>query len=259
MGTGDAVRHEESERSAQARLALARGPRSGEVEPDDDKYRTILLDPPWDIEQKGARGAIRHYKLMDLDRIAALPVADLAAVDAHLYLWTTNATLRVGYDIAAGWGFTVRAPFHWLKPRLGLGQYMRHCSETLLFATRGRAPVQCRSQINWMIAPVQDHSHKPEEVYAVAERLSQPRRLEMFARRRRAGWDSWGDQVDSDLIIPGFPVPSDSLTRSAQPSCSPRNIRPANVAQSADGHRADSKTDDSSDDRRLSQTEASDG
>jgi N6-adenosine-specific RNA methylase IME4 len=173
------------------------------------RYRTILADPPWDIEQKGGRGAIAHYPLLNLDRIKQLPVSELAADDAHLWLWVTNATLRDGYDVAEVWGFTVRSPLTWVKFRLGLGNYLRNATEHLLFATRGKAPVNFRSQPTWINAPVQDHSHKPEEQYALIERISPGPYLELFARRRQPGWDAWGNEVPSDLSLPGYPVPSD--------------------------------------------------
>lgn len=176
------------------------------------RFRTILADPPWDVQQKGDRGAERHYPLMTLDRIKQLPVADLATADAHLWLWVTNATLRDGYDVAEAWGFTVRSPLTWVKFRLGLGNYLRNSTEHLLFATRGKAPVNFRSQPTWINAPVQDHSHKPEEQYALIERISPGPYLELFARRRpptTAGWSVWGNQIQSDVTLPGFPVPSD--------------------------------------------------
>lgn len=177
-----------------------------------DKFRTILADPPWDIHQQGAKGAGRHYRLMTLERIKAMPVADLAEDDAHLWLWVTNATLREGYEVADAWGFTVRSPLTWIKFRLGLGAYLRNATEHLLFATRGKAPVQFRSQPTWINAPVQEHSVKPAEQFAVIERVSPGPYLELFARRRppsRAPWFVWGNEVASDVTISGYPVPSD--------------------------------------------------
>ena len=187
-------------------------------EPMSPRFRTILADPPWDIQQKGARGAEMHYDLMSLDQIKAMPVADLAEDDAHLWLWVTNGTLRHGYDVAEAWGFTVRSPLTWIKFRLGLGNYLRNATEHVLFATRGRAPVNFNSQPTWINAPVQDHSHKPEEQYALIERVSSGPYLELFARRRpssTADWSVWGNEVDSDVVIPGCPVPSDVLHRRA--------------------------------------------
>lgn len=173
-----------------------------------EKYRTILADPPWPTNQVGRYGADQHYNLMPIEEIARLPVSDLAAEDAHLWLWVTNSTLRAGYDIAEAWGFTVRSPLTWIKFRLGLGVYLRNSTEHLLFATRGNAPVRFRSQPTWLAAPVQNHSHKPEEQYAIIERISQGPFLELFARRHQPGWDAWGNEIDSDITIPGYPVPT---------------------------------------------------
>lgn len=176
------------------------------------KFRTILADCPWDVEQKGARGAIKHYDLMTLDQLKAMPIADIAADDAHLWFWVTNATLRAGYDVIESWGFTPRSPLTWIKPRFTLGVYLRNATEHLIFATRGKAPVQFRSQPTWMFAPLQDHSHKPEEQFAVIERVSPGPYLELFARRQPPSdkvWSIWGNEVESDISIPGYPVPSD--------------------------------------------------
>ena len=171
-------------------------------------FRTILADPPWDVEQKGKRGAQAHYQLMNLAAIKAMPIGDLAAADAHLWLWVTNATLRAGYDVMEAWGFTARSPLTWIKPRLGLGNYLRNATEHLILGTRGDAPVQFRAQPTWMFAPLQDHSHKPEEQYAVIERVSDGPYLELFARRRpptRADWSVWGNEVDSRHRHPRLP------------------------------------------------------
>lgn len=175
-------------------------------------FKTILADPPWDVQQRGALGAISHYKLMSLDAIKRMPVSDLAAPDAHCWLWVTNATLRAGYDVLEAWGFTPRSPLTWIKPRIGLGQYLRNATEHLILGTRGTAPVRFRAQPTWMFAPLQEHSHKPEEQYAVIERISDGPYLELFARRRpasKAGWSIWGNEIEADITIPGYPVPSD--------------------------------------------------
>jgi N6-adenosine-specific RNA methylase IME4 len=177
------------------------------------RFRTILADPPWEHQQlSGTKGAAAHYPLMSLERIKAMPVADLAEDDSHLWLWCTNASLRDGYDVAEAWGFTPRSVLTWVKFRLGLGHYLRNSTEHVLFCTRGHAPVQFRSQPTWINAPVEEHSRKPDEFYAVIERISQGPYLELFARRRppsTRGWFIWGNEVDADIRIPGYPVPSD--------------------------------------------------
>ncbi len=173
----------------------------------NNKYKAILADPPWDINRKGKRGAARHYPLMTLDQIKAMPVKDLSEENAHLYLWVPSGLLQEGLDVIKAWGFTYRSMLTWTKSRLGLGVYIRSSSETTLFATRGHAPVKFHGQGSWLFAPVQEHSHKPEEQFAIIERLSDGPYLELFARRRQPGWDVWGNEIDSDLVIPGYPVP----------------------------------------------------
>jgi len=170
-------------------------------------FATILVDPPWP-----AQGGEKHYRTMSLARIKALPVGSLAARDAHLWLWTTNALLPKAYEVAEAWGFTVRSPLTWVKFRLGLGgrYQLRNATEQLLFCTRGRAPLGSRSQPTWFNAPVTEHSRKPAEQFAIIERVSPGPYLELFARRRPESnqpWAVWGDQVDSDIRIPGFAVP----------------------------------------------------
>jgi N6-adenosine-specific RNA methylase IME4 len=164
-------------------------------------YPTILADPPWQVNQVGARGAEYHYNLMNLAAISALRVERLAAPDAHLWLWVTNGALPMGRQVMEAWGFSYRSCLTWIKPRYGLGQYLRTQTEHLLLGVRGRAPIQFRGQGSWFYAPVQEHSHKPEEQYAIIERCSAGPYLELFARRRRPGWDAWGNEIASDVSL----------------------------------------------------------
>jgi N6-adenosine-specific RNA methylase IME4 len=139
---------------------------------------------------------------MSVAAIAAFPVGKLASHDAHLWLWVTNATLFAGHTVMAAWGFTYRSCLTWVKPGLGLGSsYLRNNTEHLLLGTKGKAPVLYRSQPTWLFAPKQDHSHKPEEQYAVIERCSPGPYLELFARRKRPGWQAWGNEVVSDVVL----------------------------------------------------------
>ncbi len=171
------------------------------------RFKTILADPAWSLYQKGRRGAAAHYDLMPLERIKAMPVANLAEDNAHLYLWTPNNIIPEALQVVKAWGFTYRNMLVWGKPKLGLGTYVRTSHESCIFATRGKAPVKFHAQPSFMFCAQQDHSHKPEEQFAVIQRLSDGPYLELFARRRMPGWDVWGNEIDSDIIIPGYPVP----------------------------------------------------
>lgn len=174
------------------------------------KFKTILADPPWEIAQKGKLGASRHYNLMSLEAIKNMPVTDLAEDNAHLWLWTYPAALEQSFEVVRAWGFEPKSIFTWVKPRLGLGNYLRNCTEQMIFATRGKAPIKFKGQMNWGMFPVQDHSHKPEEVYSIIERCSDGDYLELFARRpvpSDKNWGIWGNEIKSDIIIPNYPVP----------------------------------------------------
>ena len=203
-------------------------------------FATILVDPPWPL-QSGEK----HYRTMSLARIKALPVGTLAARDAHLWLWTTNALLPKAYEVAEAWGFTVRSPLTWVKFRLGLGgrYQLRNATEQLLFCTRGRAPLGSRSQPTWFNAPVTEHSRKPAEQFAIIERVSPGPYLELFARRRPESnqpWAVWGDQVASDIRIPGFAVPRYSeRAREAEKTAERTESAQAAVAGSSRGDARD--------------------
>ena len=136
-----------------------------------------------------------------------MPIADLCKPDAHLWLWIPTNELESGFEVVRAWGFVPKSIFVWCKPKLGLGNYLRGATEHVIFAVRGKLPIQHRAQMNWGFFPLQDHSHKPEEFHEIIKRCSPGPYLELFARRPYAGFDIWGNEVESDVVIPGYPVP----------------------------------------------------
>jgi len=180
---------------------------------ESKRFRTALIDPPTPIQQDNTRGAGRHYNLMSMADIAAMPIGDLMAESSHLWVWSTNAALEDTLKIIRGWGWTPRSILTWVKPRIGLGVYLRNATEQLIFATRGKAPVAYKGQPTWAFMPMGSHSEKPAEQFAIIERVSPGPYLELFARRRPPSdkdWSVWGNEIDSDISIPGYPVPSDT-------------------------------------------------
>lgn len=165
-------------------------------------YTTILADPPWPERGGGKikRGADRHYELMTVKEIAALPVLDIAADNAHLYLWTTNNYLHDAMHVMEAWGFRYVTTITWAKDKMGLGQYFRGMTEHCLFGVRGSLPYKLqdgkRQQGRTLItAPRREHSRKPGEMRAMIERVSYPQYIELFAREVTPGWDAWGKEV----------------------------------------------------------------
>lgn len=165
------------------------------------KYRTIVADPPWDYDNKATRGAAdNHYDTQTLDWLEELPT-ELAgdglhfADEAHLYLWVTNAFIRAGVDILEAWGFTYKTVLTWCKPSIGLGNYFRNNTEHVLFGVRGGLHTRVDDVGTWFEAPKKKHSAKPEVFFDLVEQASPGPYLEMFARRRRMGWDVWGAEA----------------------------------------------------------------
>ncbi len=166
------------------------------------KYRTIVADPPWDVMGGPSwGGGASHplpYSSMSVDEIAALPVRDLAETCAHLYLWTINAYIAETYEIARCWGFRPSTLLTWTKPITngGLGGTYRISTEHVLFCRRGVLPAARQIGRTWFDWPRQQgHSRKPEAFLDLVESVSPGPYLEMFARRQRIGWDTWGDEA----------------------------------------------------------------
>lgn len=174
------------------------------------KYKTIYLDPPW--EEKGGgkikRGADRHYNLMSIKEIEALPISRLADSDGcHLYMWVTNNFLEKGLALLKKWGFEYVTTITWQKDRFGLGQYFRGITEHCLFATtKKRLPYKVidgkRAQgVTGFTEPKTIHSRKPVKMREMIERVSYAPRIELFARQEFEGWDCWGNEVGGEAVI----------------------------------------------------------
>lgn len=187
-------------------------------------WPVVLADPAWSFSDRAGRGAAaRHYSTMTRAAICALPVLELVAPDALLFLWTTSAHLLDGSaaDVCFSWGFTPKTTIAWVKCRsrplatvprfngnpgkaglliealhIGCGHYTRAAHELLVIARRGKARVARRDVPSVIFAPRGRHSAKPAESYEAIERLTPDRpRLELFARGLpRPGWTGWGNE-----------------------------------------------------------------
>lgn len=177
------------------------------------KYRTIVADPPWEYEAH-PRGPSsfgdlsRHelpYPQMSLEDIAALPISELAEDAAHLYVWTTNRYLPSTFGLIRGWGFDYRQTIVWRKtgcPSPFAASVAPNHAEYLLFARRGELPLLSRLKSNVVEAPQQRvHSRKPEVFLDLIESVSPEPRLELFARRNRFGWSTWGNECAVDVEV----------------------------------------------------------
>lgn len=161
------------------------------------KYRTIVADPPWGYEGASApwRHAVKdHYDLMTLGDIKSLPVDRLADRNAHLYLWAVLPMMEQAFDVIRAWGFKPSTVLTWCKNGPGLGGGFRGNTEHLIVARRGNLPFKALGSGTWFVAKRQAHSAKPEMFLDIVEEMSHAPYLELFARRQRLGWDTWGNE-----------------------------------------------------------------
>ena len=166
------------------------------------KYQIIYADPPWQFFKKGGRGrAEAHYPTMSIEDIMALGGAIKEFEAQWLFLWATCADLPRAFDVIKAWGFTYKTMFTWVKPQMGIGNYFRTSTEHLLLGVTKPSSFKFNGQMNWIIAPRQAHSQKPEEVYDIIDRCVEGNKIELFARKKRQGWDVWGNEVESDIEL----------------------------------------------------------
>lgn len=179
-----------------------------------DKFSTILADPPWRFTNSTGKVAPEHrllsrYSTMSFAEIEALPVGQIAESKSHLYLWVPNALLPHGLSVMSAWGFQYKGNIVWEKIRKdggpdgrGVGFYFRNVTEILLFGIKGklRTGPAGRRQVNFLSARKREHSRKPDEIYPIVEACSPGPFIELFARHSRAGWASWGNEVDSSPV-----------------------------------------------------------
>ena len=184
------------------------------------RYGVILADPPWKSQVGGGRikrGADRHYPLMSTKELCAMAHDIPSANDSVLFMWSTWNDIPEALKVIQAWGFTYVSGLPWVKltsngvVAIGLGQYLRGCSEPLLFATRGHVQrLQGASPLALLmeegtplVTPRMEHSRKPTTAYEFAECFPGPY-LEVFARSRREGWDAFGNEVDKYAAQPAL-------------------------------------------------------
>ena len=168
------------------------------------QFGTIYADPPWLYDNQATRASTsNHYGGLTVDQLCELPVKQLAADDAHLHLWITNAFLFDAPQIFDAWGFEFRSSYVWVKPQMGIGNYWRNSHEIMLTAIRGKAKrFNDHSMMSWGEFRRTKHSSKPEEIRLLIERASPGPYLELFGRRKVDGWTVWGNEIEKNLFNP---------------------------------------------------------
>jgi N6-adenosine-specific RNA methylase IME4 len=172
-------------------------------------YAIIYADPPWAYRQKGRGAAANHYGTMSTANICDIPIRDIAADNAFLFLWATSPNIADALKVVDAWGFKYKSfAFTWIKltkdgrPAFGMGSYTRSNAEVVLLGTRGRPQRVAKNVSSAVLSGRLRHSAKPTVVRdRIVQLCGDVPRVELFARERVDGWSCWGNEVDGDLAL----------------------------------------------------------
>ena len=181
------------------------------------KYQIIYADPPWDYgNTKNLNGqfwgiADKHYPVMRLEDIKALPIHNLANEDCYLFLWTTSPFMEKSFEVIKSWGFKYATiGFVWIKMRNnmdeirgdGLGKYTISNAEYCLIARKGKYWRNAKNVKQIIMSPKDKHSKKPDEIRKrIVELVGNLSRIELFARQKTEGWDVWGNEIEESPVL----------------------------------------------------------
>ena len=191
------------------------------------KYNIIYADPPWTYRDKcnaGERGACHKYDVMSIDDICDLNVPAISDDNSVLFLWATWPLLQEALYVMLKWGFAYKTiGFVWVKTTkkaheklwsasfyewlnrltfMGMGNWSRSNSEPCLMGIRGKPKRASASVKSTIIAPIGEHSAKPPETRdRIVQLCGDLPRAELFARDKTLGWDVWGNEIESDLML----------------------------------------------------------
>lgn len=170
----------------------------------DGEYTVLYADPPWQYGNSGSIGtdnyghAERHYPTISIADLCALPVRDMAADNAVLFLWVTSPLLEECFPVIRAWGFQYKTSFVWDKVRHNFGYYNSVRHELLLVCTRGSCLPEIDTKADSVVSieRTDKHSEKPAYFRELIEQLyPSASKIELFAREQHPGWATWGNEA----------------------------------------------------------------
>lgn len=174
------------------------------------KFDVIYADPPWKFGSAKSGGSMKSgasqkYDVMTIDSLKQMPVHELASDNCLLVMWWVGAMPQEAIDLVNAWGFTLKNMngFMWNKltvkgvPFFGMGYYTRAGSESAIIAIKGKPDIQSRGVRAVISAKAGKHSQKPSEFRrAIEELMGDVPRIELFARQKADGWESFGNELE---------------------------------------------------------------
>jgi N6-adenosine-specific RNA methylase IME4 len=182
-----------------------------------NKYKTILCDPPWRYNNRANHktrfrgGSCGHYNLMSMEEIKTLPISEISDTNCALFLWVTFPYLEDQIKLFRHWGFRYKTVgFTWIKtnprngkPFFGVGYYAKSNAEVCLLGIKGKMKPISNKISSVIISPRREHSRKPDEARErIVQLFGDLPRIELFARQKTDGWDTWGNEVENSIELP---------------------------------------------------------
>lgn len=174
------------------------------------KYKIIYADPPWEVKAGPSNLHLPHsktrnlsYPTMTLEQIKSLPIKKISENNSVLFLWTINKYIEQAYQVAREWGFVPSTMLVWCKkPKgRGLGGTFGISTEFLLFCKKGKVGAKDRHWSTWFEAKRLKHSEKPQIARDIITKTFEGEKIELFAREKTDGWDVYGNEVESDIML----------------------------------------------------------
>ena len=139
---------------------------------------------------------------MTLADIKALDIPSLCDNNCVLFLWSTTPVIQEALEVIKSWGFKYKTMITWQKTNNDcMGYWFRVCTEHLIIAIKGNVKAFRDMERTCYHEKRTKHSKKPEHFYETIERVTKGNRLELFARKKRDGWDSWGNEIKNDIEL----------------------------------------------------------
>ena len=169
-----------------------------------DKFDLIYADPPWEYgqEQHGKEKQETvletHYPTMPTEEICQLPIKDLSADNAVLFIWTTSPKIFEAKQVIDAWGFEYKSSMIWDKVKHNVGYYVSVRHEFLLIATKGSfLPTSGKLIDSVQTIERTEHSKKPQRFREIIEEMyPDTKKIELFARTVPDGWTAWGNEIN---------------------------------------------------------------
>jgi N6-adenosine-specific RNA methylase IME4 len=169
---------------------------TGKVKLPEGVFEVVVIDPPWnygrEYDPDTSRVANPYPEMTQQELLQLNPPF---AEDCFLFLWTTHAFIRDGFELLDSWGFNYKATLVWNKQKIGMGSCLRMQCEFCLIGFKGNAKWENTTWRDIIEEPRREHSRKPDKFYEMVDALTIGRKLDFFSREQREGWENYGNET----------------------------------------------------------------